>query len=539
MVHPLRIKLAFLGVLLVAVVMRFWQLTVFPVSLNIDEVSNGYAAYSLLHTGRDEWGAIAPLVFYSLGDYKPPANTYLEVPAIALFGLTEFSVRLPVAVIGALTSLVFIVLLRRLNLPLGGALVGGLWLAVSPWHTHFSRFGIEAVTAVFFTLCGVTLFLSAVKKQSFFQLALSVISLALAVWSYHSTRLFVPLLAVFLLAVFRRQLAFLRSSPAKALVVAGLLALLSAPFIYLTVFSPAIRTRAAMTSIFRDPFLLPTLHRGQYADLAEKVFDNDIYLVFHHWISKYIDYFDIRLWFFKGLNFTPPGYPDLGLLYLIDLPLFAAGVWYVIHKPRSNLGKLLLFWLFAGPLAASFTMNDQHTLRSLIWLPFFGITITAGAVQVKKYLPLYFLALPLAIGLFWDLYSVQYPKYFAEARHYGYKEAAVYACANAAKYDRIIISPEFGTLGPFIRGVPDYYVLFYCQYPPAQFLATRRIPKFDFIKVDWRKEVQMELNSLLIAPKWDFPDLTPPAANVVHRVDYPLTSIPAFYFVETRSGKTI
>lgn len=517
--------------------MRLWRLVEYPVSLTVDEVSIGYAGYSLLQTGRDEWNKPLPIVFYSLGDYKPPVNYYLEVPSIALFGLNELSVRLPVAVLGILSAVIFVILLRRLHLPLFAALFGGLWLAVSPWHTHFSRFGIEAVTALFFTLCGVALYLAALTRRSVFRLCLAAVCLSLAVWSYHATRLFIPLLAVFLIAATRRSLAHVLTSRIHTGIVLAVLAVFSLPFVYLTVFSQGIRARAAMTSIFRDPFLLPTLHQGNYNSLLESIFDHDWYLVFHHWISKYTDYFDLRLWFFKGLNFTPPGYPDLGLLYLIDLPLFMIGVWWLAKKAAPLTRNLALFWLFAGPLAASFTMNDQHTLRALIWLPFFGLTISAGVARASRLIPVYLLLLPLFVALFWDLYTVQYPKYFAEARHWGYKEAAVFACANLEKYDRIIISPEFGTLGPFFRGVPDYYVLFHCQYPPDKFLSgNRRIPKFDFVKVDWIKERKMGLNSLLIAPKWDFPELTPPSQYVIKRLDYPLTDIPAFYFVETRKG---
>src|SRR3989344_4619901 len=102
-------KAGLLFVFLVALTMRVYQLTALPVSLSVDEVSIGYASYSLLHTGRDEWGAVAPLVFYSLGDYKPPVNFYLQVPSIAIFGLTEMAVRLPTAMVGALTAVVFVI----------------------------------------------------------------------------------------------------------------------------------------------------------------------------------------------------------------------------------------------------------------------------------------------------------------------------------------------------------------------------------------------------------------------------------------------
>src|SRR5689334_16268177 len=77
---------------------RFYQLTQFPPGLTIDEVAIGYNAYSILKTGKDEWGNFLPLSFRSVGDYKAPILIYLTVPFIALFGETEFAVRLPVAI---------------------------------------------------------------------------------------------------------------------------------------------------------------------------------------------------------------------------------------------------------------------------------------------------------------------------------------------------------------------------------------------------------------------------------------------------------
>jgi len=60
--------------LIIGIILRFWQLTKYPVSLSMDETAIGYNAYSILKTGKDEWGEFLPLAFKSVGDYKPPVN---------------------------------------------------------------------------------------------------------------------------------------------------------------------------------------------------------------------------------------------------------------------------------------------------------------------------------------------------------------------------------------------------------------------------------------------------------------------------------
>ncbi len=520
-----------------ALLFRFWQITTYPVSLTMDEVAIGYGSYSLLQTGRDEWGAPVPLVFKSVGDYKPPINFYLVVSSIKLFGLTEFAVRFPVALIGSLTSILFVVFLRRLGLSKSASLFGGLWLAILPWHVHHSRYGLEAITALFFLLAGCAAWWTATAKKSYFYLGLSIVSFGISVWAYHSNRLFVPLLVLFLvISQFKHVRYFLLFNSKKLVICLLLFASLAGPFLHLALTSEAIKQRAAMTSILRDSGLLRSLHQGKYANIYERIFDHDWYLIFHHWVGKYTDYFDLRFWFWKGLSLSPPGYPDSGLLYVLDLPLFAFGVWVLVKSKNKLLQSLTIFWFFVGPLASSFTMNDQHTLRTLVWLPFFGIVVASGADYLKKrfrpVILLYFVTLLINVAYIKDLYTTALPFYFSEYWQYGFKQAALYGCEHRDEYNRVVISPTFGSLGPLTTGIPDYYVLFYCQYPPEKYMFTKKIDKFEIGRVDWRDQLQRGGRALLISAKWDYPEVTAPEEYVVKRVDY-FNESPGLYFVDT------
>jgi len=84
-------------ILFIAALLRLGNLGGNPPGLTPDEAALGYNAYSILKTGRDEYGQILPVVFKSFGDYKPELYVYLTVPSVAIFGLTEFAVRFPSA----------------------------------------------------------------------------------------------------------------------------------------------------------------------------------------------------------------------------------------------------------------------------------------------------------------------------------------------------------------------------------------------------------------------------------------------------------
>src|SRR3989344_5968134 len=89
-------------ILLAALSVRLVYLDVRPKGFSWDEAALGYNAYSLLKTGRDEYGSVLPGILKSFGDYKPGLYAYLTVPAVATLGLNELATRLPAAIAGGL-----------------------------------------------------------------------------------------------------------------------------------------------------------------------------------------------------------------------------------------------------------------------------------------------------------------------------------------------------------------------------------------------------------------------------------------------------
>jgi 4-amino-4-deoxy-L-arabinose transferase-like glycosyltransferase len=128
-----------------AAVIRFWNLTGVPPALNSDEVAIGYNAYSILKTGKDEYGAQTPLTFRSFDDYKMPVYVYLVAGSMRIFEDRDFAVRFPSALVGTLTVLFTFFLVKELfkksRDSYGIALVSAFLVTISPWHIHFSRSG--------------------------------------------------------------------------------------------------------------------------------------------------------------------------------------------------------------------------------------------------------------------------------------------------------------------------------------------------------------------------------------------------------------
>src|SRR3989344_5183236 len=88
-------------IILLAVILRFYNLSTIPVGFNDDEAAFGYNAYSILKTGRDEWVRFLPFpVFESFGDWKLVGYLYPVVLSQFIFGVNEFATRVPSAIFG-------------------------------------------------------------------------------------------------------------------------------------------------------------------------------------------------------------------------------------------------------------------------------------------------------------------------------------------------------------------------------------------------------------------------------------------------------
>ena len=82
---------------------RFFWHNVFPPGFTADEAVFGYNAYSLLKTGKDEFGASWPIALRAFGDWRPALYSYLVIPFVYIFGLTEMAVRMPSILLGSVT----------------------------------------------------------------------------------------------------------------------------------------------------------------------------------------------------------------------------------------------------------------------------------------------------------------------------------------------------------------------------------------------------------------------------------------------------
>src|SRR3972149_6478799 len=71
--HNLKLKtstMLLFFIILLSVLLRLWKLGSIPPSLTPDEAALGYNAYSILNTGRGEYGKVVPIIFKLFGNRR-------------------------------------------------------------------------------------------------------------------------------------------------------------------------------------------------------------------------------------------------------------------------------------------------------------------------------------------------------------------------------------------------------------------------------------------------------------------------------------
>lgn len=483
--------IAFCIIVFLAIFLRFYQLESIPPALTWDEVAWGYNAYSLGIDGRDEFGRFLPYDYIeSFGDFKPPMYAYLTIIPVKLFGLTEFAVRFPSALFGALTVFVTYFLTKRIffNFPKKNvvSLLSTLFLAISPWHVNLSRAAFEANVATFFIVVGVWTFLAGIQEKKWY-LILSAIAFVLSMYTFNTARIVSPTLFILLVIIFHKKIAA-RKKEAFLAVILGLL--LFIPIVGFLL-SPQASLRFKEVNIFSNIKIIHVTNQEMANDgntWWSKILHNRRLAYTFEYLRHYFDHFNPKFLFITGDGNPKFSTQDVGQMYLWDLPFFILGTLFLFRQ-RPGFWWLLFAWLLVGIIPAATARETPHALRIEASLPTFQILTAFGffvfLAWAHRYIDkkrIIFITTALAL-LFVNItyylhgYYIHYPREYSGEWQYGYKQALQYVNAEQKKYRKIYITDELGR--------PHMYFAFYTKMYPDIYRKTAAVKRdtFGFVTV--------------------------------------------------------
>jgi len=439
--------------LVLSLVIRVIFLSHFPPSLNWDEASLGYNAFSLLKTGHDEWGIALPSIFRAFGDYKLPGYVYFSVLPTAILGLNSPSTRI--------SSVIFGIVLVLSTFLLAGK-KSSLWAALiatfSPWSWFLSRIALEANVAAGIFSLGMVLYFTS------FSSILTTLFLTLPVWVYNSYRVFVPLILIPLWIINRKRISLI-----TALVI--LLPMFSQMFL------------ASGQARYKWVSIIDSGAIGQIIDLRNSskfIYPNlfyNRYTFFVFQFSKnYINHFSPQFLFTSGSTNYQFNIPNQGLIYLIFAPFFYWGIFELFKERNQKTAQILLSWLLIAPIASSITKDSPHVLRSITFLPLPFILIAHQLSKIKTKLLLLLLSLVFLVsGINYFNSLIEYSSKYSWSWQYGYSQLVSYVSQHQGSFDQVIITKKYGE--------PHIFFLYYQKINPFTYRFDANLDRY--FRSDW------------------------------------------------------
>lgn len=464
-------------IILLATFARIFMLSSNPIGFFDDEAASGYNAYSILKTGRDEWGKLLPFpVIESFGDWKLEVNIFLTVISEAVLGLNEFATRLPAAVIGISAVFVTYLLAKKIFDKKTG-LVAALLLAISPWHITASRHAFESHFLTLFIPLSTYFFLKSFEKRKYF--FISIISFGFCLYVYRSAWVFVPIFLTFLIIVYKNNIKDFKKLFLKSIVI---IIILAAPLISTTI------SFSGQSRFLQESFITGLTRIGLDNEINEKrgickskppsiictLTYNKYFALGSTYINSYIGNLSLLTYFGKG---NPTGFQSFSsrsLFYFFELPILLFALYWVIFK-KYKKAQLLLAWIIIAPIAASATGIGNFGRLNLIMpapqiIEAMGLTVLISKINrnpIRRIvLTFVFLVISFSFGKFLiDNFYIE-PYYNSRYERYGYKSLFNYLKINENKYSNILISQQIDNSHQYIQ------YLYFDKIDPNFFRST-------------------------------------------------------------------
>ncbi len=440
-----------------------YRLTSSPPCLNADEATNAYDAYSILKTGKDQYGNFLPLRFKSFGDYKLPLLTYLAVYWIKIFGLTEFGIRmvnLPFVFFFPIIIYFFVLeLFNKKNIALIASFIG----AFSPGLQLLGRQAHEGYMTAFFLTLTFYFFVVFIKKRGSLNFLFFILSFFFSLFGYHSTRLWAGLIfLIFIYLFYKKKINF-----SYLLVLLSILGF----FIFTDIKNTPSRIK---NLLFFNNIGFNLKINELRAEGGNRLFYNKLTVGIKEIVFQYLSYFSPQFLVINGDENIRFGFPGLSPITPFEYLFIFIGLYYLFKNKEKWRYFILTLFLFS-PLSGALSWAGLSITRTIFIFVPITITVSYGVFyffKEKKYF--YFAFFGILVYLFflfysWDFYLNHYPKRAAVLRSWqcGYKELTSYIKENYHNFDKFYITKK--------NGQPYIFLLFYLKYDPLRYQKIAKL----------------------------------------------------------------
>ena len=338
------------NILLLALIVRLWQVHVLPFTLSGDEASQGLEAVRVINREIRN-----PFTTGWLG--VPTMSFFFNSLTIRLFGADVLGLRLPWVFVGTATVLITFFLVKRLKGTALALLVMAL-LATYHYHIHYSRLGSNQIADPMFLALSLLLLYRGLDRRNWLDWALCGTVAGLAFYFYAGARL-TPIVIItvlgYLFVLNPRQ--FLQKHSAGLLVAVAAFLITAGPMIqYALLFPDDFNARINQVGIIQSGWLEREVEiRG--GGVVAILFDQ-----FQRAALAFNYYPDRTVWY--GLR-QPLLDPFFGVVFLLGL---IYGTLRLIGRPADERLAPMVAWWWGGLILGGMLTESPPSSQRLITL---------------------------------------------------------------------------------------------------------------------------------------------------------------------------
>lgn len=440
-------KILVITILIVGFLVRLIGIDVLPKGLNQDEASAGYEAFSLLHYGVDRHNNIFPAQFIAWGSGQNVLYSEIMMLFVGILGLNTLSVRLPMAIIGCISLIIFYQLLRK-NINRKVALVGLAFMAICPWHIMKSRWGLESNLFPDLILYSVFFIVEFLKNKKSIWLYLGIGILALSGYAYGTSYFFLPVFIIPLLLILLKK----NYVSIKQLVIAFIIiCVIDLPLILYVMINTF-----DLPQINLSFMTIPRLTANRYQEISS-VFSKDF---FTKSLQNFIE--AMKLFICQDNDHPWNLISFFGITYVFSLPFTLIGLCYNFKKEQRNKIVNICFniWFIAAFLLLFVCEPNTNRVNVMIIPLIYYTTIGIYYIIEKS---------PIARNAIISMYILAFMAFCYTYFYKGMKNEAYFETdieemveyVNNLEVEKVYIDKSFTE--------PYIYVLFYSKYNPKEF----------------------------------------------------------------------
>jgi len=441
-----RFLIPLIFITLVGFSLRVGWLGKYPIGFHSQEALLGYRGKLLADNLIDETGRKLPLIFTSFEGYQSPMPSYLVAVSVKTFGLNEWAVRFPFAVMGFLGLIAFLGILYQL-FPKKKWVVfwSVLVMAINPWAVFLSRTTSEIFLLFnFFLLLFWLLLFLGYKRRSKILMTLLI-----------------GIFLIFLLIT----ISYWRLPGAKQDFINKNFGFFANPAIL-----NSINQMRGENINFGNPILGKLFYNKTF--YAIKLFE------------KTAQHLGPRFYFAVGEDNSLHGLSNFGPILVVFFPLFLVGLWHLFKtKELSKYKVRLLILFFFGVLFSVFDFNVFNQEKLVFVFPAMAILIGYAISRLRKY-QLVLLIVFLLFNFSFVFYDAVWkePLRAQEKWQFGVKQVIWELKPLLNNYDKVFLTDSYS------QDVGSQ-LLFYLDYPPEKLWLETNFQKGKISFRQWLNQV--------------------------------------------------